>query len=282
MKSKKEILKQLEIAIDTEDMKKIESGLEALAAVQPEILAEDPKLFGTRIKRMDKENKKMKPLGKTMKIAVAAAAVLFTSIAVYAAVSLNLFSFESGGRFITFRTNENYSEQEAKDFTEKSSQNFEENSVTLPLESFDDVKTAEAVMGMRLVIPSAMPEMKLAGADGQTLEYGDGYSSKTVWLNYSDDAGRMLGITVRLEVVPAGEPITSYTEQEIDSGSHGTYKSRSGAEYVTLTESDPTGEKTAHIATTWVGDYEYTLVFFGFDETERNAITDSADISVLK
>lgn len=37
---------------------------------------------------------------------------------------------------------------------------------------------------------------------------------------------------------------------------------------------------TAHIATTMIGEYQYSLVFFGFDELQRTEIIDSVDLSV--
>ena len=44
-------------------------------------------------------------------------------------------------------------------------------------------------------------------------------------------------------------------------------------------ESDSTGERTAQIATVLLGEYEYSLVFVGFEPQEWQKIVDSTDLS---
>lgn len=89
----------------------------------------------------------------------------------------------------------------------------------------------------------------------------------------------MLGVTTKREVIPEGTPLTSYTLHEFDEGSEGSYRSKSGITFTTLAESDSTGERTAQIATVLLGEYEYSLVFVGFEPQEWQKIVDSTDLS---
>jgi len=148
--------------------------------------------------------------------------------------------------------------------------------------SFDTVQQAEKELAMPLPLPANLPDMVLDSANAQIAGFGEGLETRTCWLSYPDDQGRLFGATVVREIIQPGTPVTGYTTYDIDDGSLGSYKSKSGVEYTTLTESDDSGEMTAHIAYTMIGEYEYALVFVGFGEAERQEIIDSADLSVYK
>jgi hypothetical protein len=185
------------------------------------------------------------------------------------------------------RTTDNLTEEEAKDMAAAANEDREPPipgvNVLSPEEYlfFESVEEAESGLDMEIVMPAALPAMNLDGIDGDRMSFGDGVESRTAWLTYSDDAGRQFGITVERNVAPPGTPVTHITEHDMDEGSLGSYTSKSGVEYTTLTESNPDdSSETAVIATVMIGEYEYALVFVGFDEAERHAILDSADLSV--
>ena len=182
------------------------------------------------------------------------------------------------------RTNQAMTEQEAPalvrdDLQERSDAPDGNSAVLAPQQSFQSVEEAEAAMNMTLILPSAMPEVKMDSIKGQSLYNEAGYQNNTVWIVCSGPGGRMLGVTTTREVVPEGAPLTSYTLHEFDEGSEGSYRSKSGVTFTTLTESDGTGERTAQIATVLLGEYEYSLVFVGFEPQEWQKIVDSADLS---
>lgn len=220
-----------------------------------------------------------------MRLAFSAALAAALGVTVYAAVNLHLLSFPSGTRYVTtMRTNQAMTEQEAQalvqdDLRERSDAPNGNSAVLPPQQSFQSVKEAEAAMDMTLILPSAMPEMKLDSIEGQSFYNEAGYQNNTVRIVCSDPGGRMLGVTTKREVIPEGTPLTSYTLHEFDEGSEGSYRSKSGITFTTLTESDSTGERTAQIATVLLGEYEYSLVFVGFEPQEWQKIVDSTDLS---
>lgn len=289
MKDKNQTLRALEESIDQMDMEAINRSLEELSFAEPQpIQAEDPRLFSARILKLNQEEQTMKHPSKTLRITIVAAAVALMGLTVYAATGFQKFSFQSGDDFVTLRTNQDMTSQEAKALVDRDAEEAAKNPqgessqgaiTVLPDKTFDSLKQAETEMDMVLPLPAKLPEMALDSATGQIL-YSEGFEDRTVWLSYSDEKDRMFELTVSRQVITGDEAITSYTTGEMDEGSLGSYKSKSGIVYNTLSESDETGEMTANIATTAVGEYEYTLVFLGFSEAERQEIIDSADLSV--
>ena len=285
MDGKLNAMRALDRAIDLGEMAEIDRCLDALSSLEgASIRAEEPAAFSARILHLEKENRPMKHSKKAIRLAFAAALAAVLGVTVYAAVNLHLLSFSSGTRYVTMRTNQAMTEQEAQalvrdDLRERSDAPDGNSAVLAPQQSFQSVEEAEAAMDMTLILPSAMPEMKMDSIEGQSLYNEAGYQNNTVWIVCSGPGGRMLGVTTTREVVPEGAPLTSYTLHEFDEGSEGSYRSKSGVTFTTLTESDGTGERTAQIATVLLGEYEYSLVFVGFEPQEWQKIVDSADLS---
>ncbi len=296
MNSKDQILKELDAAIEARDMSAVENGLHELGSGEsgPSVMPEDPKLFAAKIIKLNEEKNTMKYSRKHIRAAIVAAAVLLMGVTAYAAVTGSLFTFGSGDRYVTVRSNDEMTEQEARDMAKESAEREaareageaedDANVITdVPEQSFGSVEEAEAGMDMVIPMPANMPDMKLESATGQTIEWGDGSELRSVWLTYADDAGRLFGVTVTRDIIPEGAAdSTRYSESDMDEGSLGSYLSKTGVTYNTLTESDETGERTAHIATVALGEYQYALVFYGFDDAERFAVIDSVDLSEYK
>lgn len=291
LKDRKQILAELDAAIEEQNLDAIERGLEALSQAETHPIApEDPMVFCAAIKKLDKEQRTMKK--PIYKIAIVAAAVALLSVGVYAASALNLFSFRQGDRFVTMRTTESMTEQEARELVEGDASAREENTAGVSQEAvgqadveeftFATPEQAAAKLDLKLPLPAAMPELPLSSATGSVMRFGENYEDRTVWLNYGDPADKAFGVTVIREILPEGEAVTSYTTHDMDEGSLGRYKSKSGTEYTILSESNEDGSLTAHIATTMMGEYEYSLVFVGFSQAERNAVIDSTDLSSLR
>ncbi len=293
MNEKQKLLHDIDNAIDMMNVEEINKGIEALRHMESQqIIAEDPKIFAARIKNLSKKEQiNMKPK-KYLKLAAIAAVVAALGASVYAANVLNVFSFAKDDRFVVLRTTENMTQKEAEDLIdvdinerpeqeahdqEAPAANVESKDLT-----FNSIEEAEKEMDMKLILPASMPDMKISSIVGTILEWGKGIETRSVWLNYEDENGRLFGITTSREITPKGESVTRYTSSEMDKGSQGSYKSKQGLEFTTLTETDEAGERTAHIANIIIGEYNYAVVFFGFDEKERKAVLDSVDLSAYQ
>lgn len=285
----KHLFDKLDEAIDRGDIFDIEAELNNLEAeALGKIEAEDPLLFSAKIKKTYKEKNGMKLYSKTWKIAVAAALVAAMGVTAYAAGVFNRFSFVSaeGDKYVTVRTTEAITEDQAKeiqilDATEEIPEEARGELDRQDLE-FDSVEHAESEMGYKMLVPAKMPKMNFDEASGNILAFGDGVEQRTTWLNYSDDNGRVFGVTVVKNLNPNGISVSGYSTNDMDEGSFSVYNSKSGYEFDIFTESDSSGGQTAYIAVTYVGDYEYGLVFMGFDEADRNDIIDSVNLSEYK
>ena len=291
MQEKNRILRELEQAIDRGDIDAVTAGVDRLTEQQsPPIQAEDAMLFAAGIRKINKESQAMntkKQPKKFLTVAIVAALVLVMGATAFAATQRGWFSFVHGDRFITGRTNAGMSEQEAEEIIKNSElpADFDPSQIAqaeVEELTFATVEEARTQLAMAIPLPDAMPALTLADATGNRTIIGEAVERKTVWLNYSDEQGRILGITVSCETIADAEPVFSYTTHDMDDGSVGAYTTPAGDTYTTLTESDDTGEKTAHIATIMLGEYEYSLVFFGFEEAERAAIIDSTDLGTIK
>lgn len=291
MNDKKAILKEMEKAIDDMDMAAFDRGLDMLSSLETQnIVAEEPRIFSARVQKLCQEDIQMesKPSWsrkKTRFIAViAVASALLMGASVYAANNLNLFSFLSDDKYVTIRTTEDITEDEAKARAESddTAPSAPENAVT-PEQTeyqFESVEQARETMDMEIPFPADLPAMRFESGQGLSLALDtDGSEKRMVWLTYADDQQRMFGITVSRALFKPGVPHSSITTSDADPSSMGTYHSKSGFAYNTITESDDSGEKTAHIATTMIGEYDYALVFVGFEQAEREAIIDSVDLS---
>ncbi len=282
MKEKMKLLNDIDAAIDEMNEEKINMGLDALRAMEEDPLSvEDPGLFAARIIALERSGKNMIRHKKYFKPVLAAAMIAAMALTAYAATTMNLFSFGKGDRYVTVRTTNEMSEDEANTFADQNLQPGDQAGATLQADteeySFDTVAEAAQKLDMVIPIPSAMPEMQLESVHASVTSFGEASESRMVWTQYSDDEGRMFGLTVGREVL--GGDDTTFTASDMDPGSLGSYKSSSGVEFATLTESNDDGSMTAHIATVMIGEYEYSMVFVGFDQGQREAIIDSADLS---
>ena len=284
MNEKQKILRELDAAIDGMDLDGIDRNLTRLTALEPhKIEAEDVKLFAARIKQLDKErNYKMKN-GKTIRIVLVAAAILtVTSIGVYASGVLNRFTFAYGDRITTVQTTESMTEAEAQKLVDDAKSDSTEGASEAESENytFKTVEEAENKLDTKIAVPAKMPEFELTEMTGQSVKWGDGMESRTVWALYGSPDSKAVGITVDKRIVKPDSEFTSIAISDMDENSMGEYKSKSGRIYVMFSESDDSGKRTARIAKTEIGNYEYALVFAGFEEAEMHEIIDSADLSV--
>lgn len=280
MNKKQKLLKDIDRSIDSMDLNSVNNGLDALLHMENQTIeAEDYKEFAAKIINKNMEVKSNMKHKKIIQIAIVAAIVCTMGITAFASNVLNMFTFVKDGKLVNIVTDQEMTEAEAEKLASEIDFIPGVNSVESEDLTFNTIEEAEAKMEINLIIPSGMPEMKLASAKGQTFNYPNA-KNDYIWLDYEDNNGRMFGITTTRETLfDSNIAVSKITSTDIDEGSLGSYVNKDGIEFTTLTESDDTGERTAHIATTKINNYEYSLVFFGFEEKERQAIIDSVDLS---
>lgn len=283
MEEKKKLLNEIDVAIDAMDLSIIKTKLDDLQKMEQEaIIVEDSRLFAARIIELERSEHHMLIPKKQMKTILIAAMIAIMGMTAYAATSLYRYSFGEGDRYVRVRTTSEMSEEEARAFVNDNLQEIDSEEMVLQVDtkdySFSTVEEATQKLDMIIPIPAAMPEMQLESIEASVITFGDESEICTVWITYTDIHSRMLGLTVVREVMNGDS--TSYSSADMDPGSLDTYKSESGIEFNTLTESNSDGSMTAHIATTVIGQYEYSLIFEGFDQEQREDIIDSADLLV--
>lgn len=283
MEEKKKLLNEIDVAIDAMDLSIIKTKLDDLQKMEQDaIIVEDSRLFAARIIELERSEHHMLIPKKQMKTILIAVMIAIMGMTAYAATSLYRYRFWEGDRYVSVRTTNEMSEEEARAFVNDNLQEIDSEEVTLQADtkdySFSTVEEATQNLDMIIPIPAAMPEMQLEPIEASVITFGDDSEIRTVWITYTDIHSRRLGLTVVREVMNGDS--TSFSSADMDPGSSGTYKSKSGIKFDTLTESNSDGSMTAHIATTVVGQYEYSLIFEGFDQEQREDIIDSADLLV--
>lgn len=288
MKDEKQLLKELDQAIDQMDLRAIDDGLDALSAMETNpIAAEDAKLFSARIQKQSKGSFHMQKSRKALKIAVCAAVIMLVGVTAYAAGATRLFQFHTNDQVANIRTTQSMTDKEANELMNTIHDSAEEpNSENTAAPSdyitFDSAQDAAKQMDMQIIMPERMPDLPFESATGNSNDLGNGAKQGTVWLNYGSPEDKLFGMTVSRTILPPDSDTTFYSGAYVDEGSISTYKSKSGMTYTMAKESDPAGEKTATIATISVGEYDYALVFFGFEKAEYEAVIDSLDLSGLQ
>lgn len=279
-----EIRKELDKAIEAGDMEKINNIMQNIPDCQPETNVND---FIDNIRhKCAGEVKTMKKKIST-RIAIAAAAIVaVTGVSVSAAALLKQFSFFKDGNYVTVSSNSDLSEEEAKKLAEDAVNDIDvtpnEHNTAKP-EVFENIQSAEKTYDMNIIMPEKMPDLKLSDITGSQMYTGENSSISTVWLNYGDfeKGGKGFGLTVTRNNFADGDEITSIDSSDaVKDGEE--FTSEKGYSFNVLKDSDEESGRTAKIMTANVGEYEYSMVFFGFNDSEINDIVNSVDLSQYK
>lgn len=316
MESKQQLKQKLDQAIDEMDLDGICETLDRLTGLEDHpIAAESPELFAARIKKLDKERKQPMKMSKTIRGVFAAAAIIaMLSVGVYASGAWQRFAFVKDDQMVVVQTgdgkmSQKQAEELAKEgvhvqvassaevpggqlpdpdqmvigedeiqlsWTQDAPVDSDINLSVTEKETADYASAQEAAkaLGLPLALPEIPDGMAFASAKASSLGDDKGQSfGKTMWVNY-DGEKRSLGITV--DWMKISEKITAVTYHGIEPGSGGSYKTAKGYEFTTVREDG------SDIATIFCGEYEYTLVFNGFTESERRQMLDSVDLSVYQ
>lgn len=286
--TEKELRARLDDAVKRMDADAANEALEQLekALAMAPIAAEDTALFAARIRKMQQERdlkmKKPSQISRMLLAGVAAAIVL--SVGVYASGVWKTFTFMQGNRYVTVGTeDDSLTESQAKELagdrdtylTPSEREAAGESVYVAPApDSFATLADAEKALEMRVALPAKLDGLTAGQVSGQALDFGS-----HIWAAYAG-AGKYMEVSVdKTEPQDSGATVA---EMEVDAGSAGNYRTKSGDVFTTLTESDEASGKTAHIAVISLGSYEYALVFDGFTEPERQAILDSVDLSIYR
>lgn len=282
----KNLQQKLDNSIDLMDIDSIDNLLNQIPDIQ-NIEVEPADIFADKIraKSHKKERNNMKLFkSKFSKIAAIAAAVtVITCVGVGAANIIKNYTIADKDQYHNILSNQDLNENDIKDLTSDNDIDNDENSenkanvIKPDSYTFNSIEEAEKTLDMKVITPEIMPELELSDLSGQISDFGNGTKTSSLWANYGDAETKLFGITVTKTVL--GEDTTIVSNSEMDEGSLGKYKSAKGYEFNTLAESNDDKTKTANIATITIGNYEYSLVFYNFEQDEINKILDSADLS---
>lgn len=286
---------QLDNAIDSMNMDSIENILNEI--YQDESLnveIEDYKDFSEKIKgnyRREKNNMKLFKNKKARVTILAATISLIACVSVGAAILNNNFTFTKDGNYWNIKSNSDIDEEEAKKIADSSDMGkkdainaAEESGETNVIEpeyvQYESIEGAEKGLDMNIIMPDYMPELEMSDITASITDFG-GTISKTAWINYGNADDKYFGLTINRTVLNDKDS-TVISKNEYDEGTEGEYISKKGYSFVTLQESNEDKSKTANIAVTEIGEYEYSMVFFGFDENEMHSVIDSVDLEDYK
>lgn len=273
-----ETRKKLDRAIECGNMEEIKSIMESIPDCEPEI---DVKEFTAKIKnKCTGEVNTMKKRISVKAAAVVAAVVAVTGVSVGAATLLQQFTFMKDGNYVTVTSNGELSKEEAEKLADDT---VNENVVpddtnTAKMDVFETVEDAEKEYDMDVVIPDKMPELKLSEVTGTKMYAGEDSSVSTIWATYGDTNEKAFALTVTRNDFADADDITNITKSDAE-GTGDKFVSEQGYMFDKLRDTDEESGKTAEAMTTNIGQYEYSMVFFGFDESEMEDIVNSVDLS---
>jgi len=286
--NKKNLVKlrvKLDKAIDDGNMEEIDMLMNEILSIEKiSIEPLEPVKFAETVKNIKKEKDGfiMKRKFKFTKTAAIAATITIIAVSgVSGAMLLNSYSFTSGDKFYTISSDQELDQNSLKDLAnelENSTINTQ-NQLDSKSVNFKSVEEAEKYFDMKIKLPDVMPDLELSEVKGEHMEVGEGDSNSSkdeVWITYGSPNEKAFAVTtVRRNV---GKDSTFLSRSDMDEGSLGKYTSSKGYEFTKINESDESGEKTANIYIVNNDNYQYSLCFFGFDESERLEIVDSLNL----
>lgn len=283
-----EIRKKLDTAIKGENIEEIMSILNNIPDCEPEI---DVEKFSESVKNKCNTEVKVMKSKISMKIVIAVAAVVaVTGVSVGAATLLKQFSFFKDGSYVTVTSNEDLSEDEASKLADnmvsetndlRESNTSEENVVKVDNDTFEDIRAGEIAYNMKVVLPEIMPDLELSEVTGSQMYKGENSSVSTIWAVYGDADKKAFCITTTKNDFDDKDEITSISTSDAKQDGD-EFISEKGYKFNVLKDSDESSDRVAKIITTIVGDYEYSLVFYNFDDKEIDNVVNSLDLNEYK
>lgn len=266
--------KKLESAIKRGDMENVNKLLENIPDIEPDT---DIESFKKKIKSTREVNIMKKKI--YFRIAAVAAVVAAMGVSVGAAAIIKQYSFFKDGNYVTVSSNEDIGEEEAERLAEDTVNNtpLPDETNTAVNEEFSSVNEAEKAYDMDVVMPQKMPDMELSDVQGTRLYAGEGGSVSTIWLTYGDYESKAFGLTVTRNNMESDKSSTYVSSAEAESKGE-NFVSEKGYTFARLSDTDDEGDKTAYIYMCNIGQYEYSLVFYGFDKGEMESVVNSVDL----
>lgn len=274
MDGQRKELEQLDQAIDRMDLEAIGALLDRLDEREGETISpEDPALFAARIRKLHREKERIMKhfTRKTILIAACLAAAL--SVGVYASGAWTHFDLFSGGRMVTVTTGDaSMTEKEARELVkERTPEEAKADGakvITLESQDYATPEAAAAALGIPAVMPKDTAKLPLDSVSAQDTGYG-----KNIWVTYGKE-GKILGVTILLDQPAEGATVVSYSD--IEGETLAPYKSAKGDTFTRIRD------ENGDYAVTRAGDYQYVLIFAGFNEQEIRSVIDSADLSAYR
>ena len=182
--------------------------------------------------------------------------------------------------YVTVTSNGELSKEEAEKLADDA---VNENAVpddtnTAKMDVFETVEDAEKEYDMDVIMPDKMPELKLSEVTGTKMYAGENSSVSTIWATYGDTNEKAFALTVTRNDFSDADDVTHISGSDAE-GAGDKFVSEQGYTFDKLSDTDEESGKTAEIMTANVGQYEYAMVFLGFDESEMEDIVNSVDLS---
>ncbi len=267
-----EMRRAIDRAIDEGNIEETERLLDMLPDVE-----DMPSDFASSVILQCKENKTMKKF-RISKIGVAAAVIVMSCAAVTGAALVKHYSMEYGDKYLQIASKEDIDQKALEEIAQNADvkpEDIEKGNVAVAdTVTYSSVAEAEREMGMKVVLPEIMPDLEQSDVEGCILND----NRKDMYIVYGSSDSKCFGITLGYEKL--GEEESSVTIGDIDEGTLDSYTSAKGYKFDTFSESGEGGK--CDIYTTHIGDYEYSLVFEGFDKGEMKNIVDSVDLESYK
>lgn len=266
--------KMLDSAVEVENMEEIKRILKDIPDIKPELSYKD---FSDSIRhKYPKEENKMKINYKIPMIAAIIAVVAGATVG--ASALIKQFTFNINDKYVTVSSNSDISSNEAKKIAEEA-YDYEvkpDETNTVEPDRFNSISEAEAKYNMKVIIPEKLPDLELNDVSGSELYISDTSKQSTIWVDYGNINKEAFALTV-VRYDYNDSDITSITSTDAESkGEH--FISERGYEFNVLKDSDEESGKTANIMTANMGEYEYSMVFVGFDKSTIEEIVNSVDL----
>lgn len=234
------------------------------------------------ITKCESEENSMKKRVSSKVLILAASIAVIAAVSVGAATILKQYNFSHNDNYVTVTSNGDLSKDEAKELADDALADNtlpNDNNVVKP-DNFKNITEAEKKYDMQVILPKKMPELNLSEVQGSQMYIDSNNMESTIWATYGDVNKKAFGMTV-VKYDYKDNDVTSTLKTDAQSSGE-SFTSDYGYIFDELKESDESSERTAQIYSTTVGNYNYSMVFMGFDNREIKDIVNSTNLDDYK
>lgn len=282
-KNNTEIRKSIDKAIENGNIREIQSIISNIPDCEPKMPVNDF-IKSVKEKCVIKEDNNMKNKFSMKVLITVAAVAVIGCVSVGAATIFKTFTFNENGKFISVTANNDISEEEAarlaKDEAERIKAVMPDEKNRIKPDNFKSIEEAERAYNMIVVLPDKKPDMDLSSVEGIETYITEKSSTSTIWAEYGNPDEKAYGLTV-VKKKYVDEDITDIFTNDAKATDE-KFVSDKGYSFDILKDIDEATGRSAKIFVTYVGDYEYSVCFMNFDDTEIEDVVNSIDLGEYK